>query len=41
MFNKLCTYKLFKLEFTFEAYLPCVSNIKHRTFVDLDVLLTN
>ena len=21
MFNKLCTYKLFKLEFTFEAYL--------------------
>ena len=30
MFNTLCTYKLFELEFTFEAYLSCVSNIKHR-----------
>jgi len=45
MFNKLCTYKLCKLEFTFEAYLSCVSNIKHRTSLsrfrcsDLDVLI--
>ena len=26
----LCTYTLSKLEFTFEAYSTCVSNIKHR-----------
>ena len=45
MLNRFCTYKLFKLEFTFEAYLYCVSNIKHRHSLsrfrcsDLDVLI--
>jgi len=35
LFNILCTYNVFKLEFPVEAYLPCVSNIKHRTSLSL------